>query len=51
MYYFSDLAKEGRVMAITHENSLDVSVPGHYCVTTLNKDNKESEPTNVLEVK
>jgi len=51
VYHFSDLTKEGRVIAITPENSLDVNLPGHYCVTTLNKDNKESEPTNVLEVK
>lgn len=39
-----------RVRAITTANTFEISEPGDYFVTTLNGDNLESEPTEVVSV-
>ncbi len=51
VYHFNDLKKEGRVYAITKQNSIPVSSSGYYCVTTLNSDNMESEPSELAQKK
>ncbi|MFZ6038857.1 MAG: glycoside hydrolase family 10 protein [Bacteroidota bacterium] len=51
VYYFNDLNKEGRVYSITRENSIPVSSSGYYCVSTLNSDNMESEPSHIVQKK
>ncbi len=51
VYYFSDLKKEGQVLGMTKDNSMDVKLAGHYCITTMNKDNKESNPSELIEKK
>lgn len=51
VYYFADVTKPGQVLAITKANTLSVSAAGHYCVTALNKDNKESEATIAVQLK
>ncbi len=51
VYYFPDQTKEGVVLSITKDTSLPVSSSGFYCVTTINKDNKESEPSDAVEKK
>jgi len=51
VYYFSDLKKEGKVLAVTKENSISVSANGYYSVSTLNTDNQESKPSDVVEKK
>lgn len=43
VYYFSDLKKEGEVLAITNEQALAIDKAGHYCVTSLSIDNQESK--------
>ena len=48
IYYFADLKKEGIVFAITDENSYLAGPAGHYCVSTINADNKESKPSDVI---
>lgn len=48
VYHFENLEKEGTVMAITRERNIPVSAAGYYCVTALNADNKESEPSKPL---
>lgn len=49
VYYFSDLEKEGQVYAITKQNSIMITSSGYYCVTTLNSDNMESEPSEIVQ--
>jgi uncharacterized lipoprotein YddW (UPF0748 family) len=51
VYYFTDLKKEGKVVTVTSATSLPVSAPGYYCVTTINADNKESAPSDIVEKK
>ncbi len=51
VYYFSDLKKEGEVFAVIQEKSIAISANGHYCVSALNKDNKESKPSVAIEKK
>lgn len=51
VYYFSDIKKEGIVLAITDETSVPAISSGFYCVTTLNADSKESEPSDIMEKK
>ncbi|MFA5656958.1 MAG: hypothetical protein WDA37_09455, partial [Dysgonamonadaceae bacterium] len=48
IYYFEDLEKEGIVFAITDKNSYQAGPAGHYCVSTINADNKESKPSKML---
>lgn len=48
IYYFEDLKKEGKVFAITNKNSYMAGPSGYYCISTINTDNKESEPSIVL---
>lgn len=51
IYHFPDIKKEGTVVAITNETSVSVTSNGFYCVTALNADNKESEPSAPIEKK
>lgn len=51
VYHFPYIKKEGTVVAITNETSVSVTSNGFYCVTTLNADNKESEPSAPIEKK
>jgi hypothetical protein len=50
VYYFADKKYEGVVLTITDDTSLTISKKGFYCVTTLNSDNKESEPSEMVEL-
>lgn len=49
IYYFEDMKKEGVVFAITDKNEYLAGPSGHYCVSTINVDNKESEPSEFVE--
>ncbi len=49
VYYFSDLTKQGVVYAITDEKSISLNQSGHYSVSTINIDNEESLPSDVVE--
>jgi uncharacterized lipoprotein YddW (UPF0748 family) len=51
VYYFSDLKKEGKVLAITKGNSTSINTIGYYSVSTLNIDSQESKPSDVIEKK
>ncbi len=48
VYYFADLEKEAVVVAITDKRQLEVNSPGHYSVSTINEDNMESKPSEVV---
>ena len=48
IYYFEDVKKEGIVFAITDKNSYLAGPAGHYCVSTINADNKESKPSDLV---
>ncbi len=48
LYYFADLKKEGIVFAITDKNSYLAGPSGHYCISTINADNKESKPSKLF---
>ncbi|MEC3880054.1 glycoside hydrolase family 10 protein [Parapedobacter sp. 10938] len=49
VYYFSDLTKQGIVYAITEQENIALDKAGHYCVSTINIDNEESIPSDVVE--
>lgn len=51
VYYFADLKKEGKVLAITKANTISASTNGHYSVSTINTDNQESKPSDLVEKK
>ena len=51
VYYFSDLKKEGIVLAITKANTISITTKGYYSVSTLNIDSQESKPSDVAEKK
>lgn len=51
VYHFSDLTKEGKVYAVTTENSVAAGSAGFYCVSTVNVDNQESKPSATVEKK
>ena len=51
VYYFSDLKKEGKVLAITKANTISINAAGYYSVSTLNADSQESKPSDVVERK
>ena len=51
VYYFADAKKEGKVLAITKTNSLAASANGYYSVSTINEDNQESKPSDLVEKK
>ncbi|MDI9606222.1 MAG: family 10 glycosylhydrolase [Bacteroidota bacterium] len=51
VYHFPDIKKEGVVLDITKNSSITVNAPGYYCVTTLNRDNKEGDPSSLVEKK
>lgn len=48
VYYFADLKKEAVVLAITNSNELPITAAGHYSVSTINVDNQESKPSDVV---
>ena len=48
VYHFSDLAEQGRVYAITEQNEVTLDEAGYYCVSTINADNEESKPSDVV---
>src|SRR5690625_285876 len=51
VYYFSDMKEEGIVLAVTREQEITVEADGHYVVTTLNSQNKESKPSEAVSKK
>src|SRR5690606_24691780 len=51
VYYFEDLEQEGKIVDVVTTNTLTVSEPGYYIVTTLNTDQLESEPSDPVEKK
>ena len=51
VYHTSSLTKEATVLAITENNEWPASVAGHYAVSTINVDNKESEVSLIVEKK
>ena len=51
VYYFSDLKKEGIVLAVTDKKELQISSSGNYSVSTISAENKESTPSKVVEKK
>ncbi|HTM99673.1 MAG TPA: family 10 glycosylhydrolase [Pedobacter sp.] len=51
VYYFSDLKKEGKVLTIIKGNTISIPTNGYYAVSTLNTDNQESKPSDVVEKK
>lgn len=51
VYYFSDLKKVGKVLVITKLSTISAVNKGFYSVSTLNNDNQESKPSDVLELK
>lgn len=51
VYHFTDARKEGNILTITNETSIPVTAAGFYRVTTINADNKESEPSETVEKK
>lgn len=48
VYHFYDLEKEAVVYAITDKSELEISSPGYYSVSTINAENKESDPSEVV---
>lgn len=48
VYYFSDLKSDGKVLAITTNNSLSVQSKGYYAIATLNADDQESKPSDFV---
>ena len=48
VYHFPDIKKEGIVLTITDQTSLPVTANGSYCVTNINTDNKESDPSEIV---
>lgn len=51
VYYFSDPKKEGKVLVVTKLKTISVVNKGFYAVTTLNADEKESKPSDLVELK
>ena len=51
VYYFSYLKLEGKVLAVTKANTIAATAKGYYTVSTINVDNQESKPTDLVEKK
>ena len=51
VYYFADLKKEGKVLVVTKANTISTNTNGHYAVATLNADNQESKPSDLVQRK
>jgi len=51
VYYFSDPKKAGKVLMITELNTIPAVNKGFYSVSTLNVDNQESKPSDLIELK
>lgn len=50
VYYFADREEVGTVVAITDQQEIQVNTPGYYSVTTINEQNKESDPSEVVKM-
>ncbi|WP_352423643.1 family 10 glycosylhydrolase [Proteiniphilum sp.] len=48
IYHFPDIKKEGIVLSITDQTSFPITAKGYYCVTNINTDNKESDPSEIV---
>lgn len=48
VYYFKDIHTEGEVYKITNKNNVELSKKGIYCVKSINKDNRESDASNII---
>src|SRR5690606_25727674 len=51
VYHTPSLTKEATVVVITNKNEWPVSATGHYAITTINIDNKESNLSKIVEKK
>ncbi|MEO6683720.1 MAG: family 10 glycosylhydrolase [Ginsengibacter sp.] len=51
VYFFSDIKREAIVLAVTDKTELDISAAGHYSVSTISAENKESTPSKPIEKK
>lgn len=51
VYYFADLKKEGKVVVVTKANTISINTNGYYAVSTLNADNQESKPSELVQKK
>lgn len=51
VYYFADVKKEGKVVVVTKANTISTNANGHYAVATLNADNQESKPSDLVQRK
>jgi len=51
VYYFSDLKVEGKVLAVAKTNAIAATAKGYYAVSTINVDNQESKPSDMVERK
>lgn len=48
VYHFPDTKKEGIIYAVTTDKEVTLKHTGSYCVTTVNADNKESKPSELI---
>lgn len=51
VYYFADLKKEGKVVVVTKAKTISINNNGYYAVSTLNADNQESKPSDLVHKK
>ena len=51
VYFFTDLKTEGKVLTVTKTNTISTTAKGFYSVSTLNVDNQESKPSDLVERK
>lgn len=49
IYYFSDLKAEGAVFAVTDASEVTITQKGYYCVSFMNKDNKEGKVSDPVQ--
>lgn len=49
VYYFSQPTAEGLVLAVTDAGELAISQKGYYCVSFINKDNKEGKVSDPIQ--
>lgn len=51
VYFFTNLKTEGKVLIVTKSNTISTTAKGFYAVSTLNSDNQESKPSDLVERK
>jgi len=49
IYYFSDLKAEGTVFAVTDAAEVAITQKGYYCVSFINRDNKEGKVSDSVQ--